>query len=445
MAGRPPLIEGVPSAPYYTPSRNGKNIVARGLLRLNGKTDPLQGTGRTQKEAFAAYLANGELRRTRTKSATTSHTLDSKLGEVIEEWRRRQREQNRRNRAGTSLDVYMSEVFVSSDEKRAKKGVIKIEDLAKLTIRQVTKPILIAHVDTILALGYNAKAQRHRLLLIEIMQIPVEWGILDANPALAIPEIPDLDANPRALGPQDLTALRSQMQRWVMGLEIPGIPAVRPGDYRDPSILDIFEVGLALTTRPGETLALVWEEPGRDDAIPGGIDLDTLDDDGNPAPFAWVTGKITQVRGSAIQREPHTKTGEDGIRCMPIPLYALPLFRRLRDWHRSSATRNPLKLVFPSGAGTPRYPNNVRRVWNQVRGTEFAWVTMGTTRKTGATKIMEKLGPAAAAAQLGHTSEKNVKFYAKTPPRIVGWGNAAALSEFAPEQQSASHIPLQRR
>ncbi|WP_429455095.1 hypothetical protein [Nocardia sp. GP40] len=330
-----------------------------------------------------------------------------------------------------SLDIYFSEVFRSTD-RRAAKNVIKIEDLAELTIREATAPKLIAHVDSILELGYNAKAQRHRQLLIEIMEIPKQWGILDTNPAEAIEEIRDKDPNPRGLTETELPGLRAQLAQWAAGEAIPGTPAGRVCD-RDQTIPDIFEVGLALTIRPGEILGLVWEEPNRHDGIPGGIDLDAADENGAPAPYAWITGIAKPLRGQSITRQPHTKTGEDGIRCMPIPLWALPIFRRLYKDHLARRTPNPLNLVFPSAKGTVRYPNNVRRAWNSARGTEFAWVTLGTTRKTGAGTVMNTLGPKATAEQLGHTTEKNVKYYAQTPPRIVSRENADALSTLGPE------------
>jgi hypothetical protein len=399
-------------------------------LRLNGKTEPLQGTGLTKAAASEAYYNNSDDRKAKRRSEVNDYTSDTKLRAVIDEWWKRQQKKNPRKRNQASLDIYYSEVFHSKDP-RAAKNIIKIEDLANLTIRQATAPRLIAHVDSILELGYNAKAQRHRQLLIEIMEIPKQWGINDTNPAEAIEEIRDKDPDPRGLTEIELPRLRSQLQRWTAGEAIPGTRAGRACD-RDQSIPDIFEIGLALTCRPGEILGLLWEEPGRDDGIPGGIDLDAVDENGDPAPHAWITGIAKPLRGQSITRQPHTKTGEDGIRCMPIPLWALPVFRRLRQQHLARTTPNPLALVFPSREGTVRYPSNVRRAWRSARGSEFAWVVLGTTRKTGANTVIDKLGPKATAEQLGHTSEKNVKYYAKARPRIVSRQNAVALSDLAP-------------
>ncbi|RMI32698.1 hypothetical protein EBN03_12080 [Nocardia stercoris] len=400
-------------------------------MRLNGKTEPMQGTGATRTAARDAYFENAEKRKSVRRSEVNDYTTDSKFRVVIDAWHTRQLKKNPRNRDQGSLEIYFSEVFHSKDP-RAPKDVIKIEDLADFSIREMTAPRLIAHVDAILDLGFRVKAQRHRLLLIEIMAIPKQWGLIDTNPAEAIEEIRDKPAAPRGLTADELSRLRAQLQRWVAGEPIPGTPAGRMSD-RDKTIPDLFEVGLALTCRPGEILGLVWDEPGREDGVSGGIDLDAVDENGDPAPYAWVTGIAKQVRGQSITRQPHTKTGEDGIRCMPIPEWALPVFRRLQDEHLARKTPNPLNLVFPSREGTLRYLNNVRRAWNNARGTEFEWVTLGTTRKTGAGTVMAELGSKATAEQLGHTSEKNVKYYAKAPARIVPRANAKALSSLAPK------------
>jgi len=435
MTGRNSLREGIPTTPKYHRSPNGKSVIATGRLRLNGKTDTLQGTGLSKTAAGDAYYANAEKRITRRRSEVNGYTSDTTLRVVIDEWWRRQEKKNTRERDQASLDIYRSEVFHSKDRRAASK-VIKIEDLAELTIRQATAPKLIAHVEAILELGYKAKAKRQRLLLIEIMEIPKQWGIIDTNPAEAIEDISSKrKPKPRSLTEDERHRLRSQLERWAAGQVVPGMPAGRVCD-RDQTIPDIFEVGLALTIRPGEILGLVWEEPGRGDGIPGGIDLDAVDENGDPAPYAWITGIAKQLRGQSIARQPHTKTGEDGIRCMPIPLWALPTFRRLYQEHLARTAPNPLQLVFPSRTGTVRYPNNVRRAWNNARGSEFAWVVLGTTRKTGAQQIMDKLDAKATAEQLGHTTERNVGYYATARARIVPRKNAAALSDLGPRVAS---------
>ncbi|WP_158675786.1 hypothetical protein [Nocardia stercoris] len=52
---------------------------------------------------------------------------------------------------------------------------------------------------------------------------------------------------------------------------------------------------------------------------------------------------------------------------MPIPLWALPVFRRLYNDYLARKTPNRLKLVFSSRQGTVRYLSNIRRAWNSAR------------------------------------------------------------------------------
>jgi hypothetical protein len=128
--------------------------------------------------------------------------------------------------------------------------------------------------------------------------------------------------------------------------------------------------------------------------------------------------------------------GEDGIRRMPIPLWALPTFRRLRqEWlELLGSDHNPLTLVFPSRNGTPRSDKNLNRSFRDARGDDLEWVTIGgTARTTSATTVMRERGPQATADQLGHTTTKNVKYYAAARGRIVDRSNAAALEALAPK------------
>ncbi len=61
-------------------------------------------------------------------------------------------------------------------------------------------------------------------------------------------------------------------------------------------------------------------------------------------------------------------------------------------------------LVFPNDAGGVLSLRNIGTRWRKARGAEFDGVTLYDMRRTVATEIDRKYGPAAAAAQLGHTS-----------------------------------------
>ncbi|RJO77606.1 hypothetical protein D5S18_07655 [Nocardia panacis] len=385
-----------------------------------------------QTLAYAAYLNNGEERKRAPIQVTApdERSLDTKFGVVIGEWKWRQEELNPRRRSKTSLEVFMSEVFVPDSKKDADGkpiagyNVVKIEDLRERTVRELSVPkLFIDHIDKILKSGMNAKAQRQRLILIEMMEIPMQWGVITTNPAEVVPDILDPVVKPKSLAEDGIAVVRERIQSWAAG-----------DPRREQKLADMFDVGLALATRTGELLALLWEENDRDDGLIGGIHLDAVDANGDPAPYVWITGKIIQPKGEGPIRVPHTKTGEDGIRRVPIPLWAVPIFRRLRQEWLDSPLDNPLTLLFPSRNGTPRSDKNVNRSFRDARGEGLEWVSIGgTTRKTSATAIMRELGPEATAEQLGHTTTRNVKYYAVSPGRIVNNSNAAALESLAPK------------
>jgi hypothetical protein len=95
--------------------------------------------------------------------------------------------------------------------------------------------------------------------------------------------------------------------------------------------------------------------------------------------------------------------------------------------------------MFPSRMGTPRSDTTVNRSFRDARGEDLDWVTIGgTARKTSATTVMDELGPQATADQLGHTTTKNVKYYAASRGRIVDRSNATALEALAPKRRNDS-------
>ncbi|MEV8214991.1 tyrosine-type recombinase/integrase [Leifsonia sp. NPDC077715] len=64
------------------------------------------------------------------------------------------------------------------------------------------------------------------------------------------------------------------------------------------------------------------------------------------------------------------------------------------------------ELVFPSAAGTPRWPANVRRQWRQaLQSTPYEGITPRDFRKAVATLLEAEQGIRAAQEQLGHASE----------------------------------------
>lgn len=134
--------------------------------------------------------------------------------------------------------------------------------------------------------------------------------------------------------------------------------------------------------RIGECLALRWDD----------IDLDA------EPPTLSVTGTLVQKTPGGLVRQAQPKTGS-GFRTLALtPAVRGVLARRRRE------ARGELELVFATRAGTPVAPHNIRRLLRAATaGTGLAWVHPHVLRKTFATRVERALGPAAAAAALGHS------------------------------------------
>jgi integrase len=96
-----------------------------------------------------------------------------------------------------------------------------------------------------------------------------------------------------------------------------------------------------------------------------------------------VTGKVIRAAGKGLMRIDDTKTAA-GRRTIPLPTFAgAVLLARLDTPYLGQQT-----MIFPSGAGTWRDPDNFRARWREVRselGVPDA--TSHSFRKTVATLI----------------------------------------------------------
>ncbi|MGQ4619089.1 hypothetical protein [Nocardia sp. R7R-8] len=109
---------------------------------------------------------------------------------------------------------------------------------------------------------------------------------------------------------------------------------------------------------------------------------------------------VQQEKARGLIRQEWTKT-DAGYRSIALPKFAVDaLMRRKLD-----ATPNKLDLVFPNRNGDIYDPHNFRRTWREARGTNFAWVTPKTSRKSVATLIANEHSAAGPASQLGHADD----------------------------------------
>ncbi|WP_460795986.1 site-specific integrase [Microbacterium sp. GXF0217] len=136
---------------------------------------------------------------------------------------------------------------------------------------------------------------------------------------------------------------------------------------------DLVDILLGTGCRPGEALALRWDD---------------LDLDGG---WVSITATVARIEGEGLIRQEHPKSDASNRRL------ALPRF--VLDALTSRRVHAYCEWVFPSAVGGLRWPETVRTHWNgALKGTAVSWMTPKDCRKAVATL----LGIEDAQHQLGH-------------------------------------------
>lgn len=161
------------------------------------------------------------------------------------------------------------------------------------------------------------------------------------------------------------------------------------GANRAQTPLDVIDFLIATGARASEVIGLCWED----------VHLD------GDVPFVQIHQQVIREKERGLVLAP---TKERDVRLLALPGFAVEMLRR-----RQQLPGNPWGAVFTNVRNNLFDPSNVRKVWRDLfAGSEWAWVTQKTLRKTVATVIDLELGSEVAAKQLGHTSDAVTrKFY----------------------------------
>jgi integrase len=202
------------------------------------------------------------------------------------------------------------------------------------------------------------------------LHLAVMANVLAANP---VRDVSPMRAKSRPKGAQALTVDELR----ALFAELRESEACQRHDLVDPVMLFI-----ATGLRISELLGLQW------------TDFDA------GASTLTVTGKVIRAAGKGLMRIDDTKTAA-GRRTIPLPTFAgAVLLARLDTPYLGQQT-----MIFPSGAGTWRDPDNFRARWREVRselGVPDA--TSHSFRKTVATLIDDEgLSARIGADHLGHS------------------------------------------
>lgn len=271
-------------------------------------------------------------------------------------------------RALRTMDTYTVRVA----QWNAVGGGLRVQDVTPGVVNATLERLRIAHGAT--------TVKQARTLVIAALDLAVNAGAIQANPARA------------ALGlPQPHRSLREQKGAPPLDPEL--IPAVLDALAGSAAcvkgdLTDVMMVHLGTGLRVSEVMGLRW------------VDLDP------DASTIAVKGKVIRAKGKGILWVPLIPGGDhkgvNPVIHLPATTLAVLLARAADAGNRP----NKLDLVFPSATGGLRDPNIVARQWRKVRGTlgidGMDKITGHSFRKTVGTLVAEGADVRTAADALGH-------------------------------------------
>ncbi|MFE7799076.1 tyrosine recombinase XerC [Nocardia sp. NPDC057440] len=369
----------------------------------DGKGRLVDAYGTTQSKAKTELRKRLTARQKQYKGRTRGKvTRDTRLTVLMDMWLD---EVKRDEGVGQqSYDRYKGEID-ASDDKRAQKDAVKLRPaIGNLRVWEADTGRLDEHIQSIVDVGMKSKARLHEVILTGIMGVAVRYGALQENPVHDTSRMRRHKTKPQIIERERLDGLRSQLREWLAGNEIPGTPAYTHGPKRDWLVVDVADLILGSGVRPGEALAVSWDQ---------------LDLEAEPATFI-VSATVVRLTGKGLFRQERAKS-DAGYRVVALPEFTTRMLKRLRAdpvQGRMCAVKalrevggsvveveDKVALVFPGRGGVLRDPHNFNRTWRDARGTLYKDVTQYTFRKTVATLIAEASDSKTAAKQLGHSRE----------------------------------------
>lgn len=220
----------------------------------------------------------------------------------------------------------------------------------------------------------------------------------------------------KVLTVDELKKVRQAVKAWQGGN--------RYGPSRGPVTLDVLDLMLGTGCRPGEALALRWE-----DVDMGQPEQMTSSGEVIPAIPATITiaGTIVQPAKGKVHRQDWPKS-ESGYRTVPIgATVQAMLLRRAGELYEGDGT-----LVFPARGGRIMSPNNFRRGLREAlkQGNVEGFYPY-LLRKKNATTVADAVSLEAAAANLGHSDVKVTRAHYAARPVLAPDVSAAMEDVFA--------------
>ena len=394
MAGRPRL-------PIGTFGEIKTNQVGPGRFRAytrfrdwDGQTRQVTAS-RSSRSAARTALKVELADRLRVGDAGDSLRADSPFSVLAEAWLE-----------DLQLDVDRSDGTKEVYERELRSLVLPVFE--HFTVREVTVGRVERYLRAQRAQSY-ARAKHSRTILSMVMAFAVRREIVSRNPVKETSRMKKPKHTPKALTPEQITAIRTAARDWRT-------ETGRMGPKPDGQVRDLIEVMLGTATRIGETLALRK------------CDVDMTAD----PPRVHVSGTIVVRKGAGVLRQSHPKTDESN-RLVAVPAFAAEVIRRRLALISGDGGEH---LLFFTKMGTPLAPHNARRTFRDIlkdAGLDGMEITPHAFRRTGATLLANEVGIETAADVLGHTSTATTKEHYAEPDRSVNPVSATVLQRLAPE------------
>ena len=330
-------------------------------------------------QAFARCRDHDGVRRTIRASAETKAKARNKL--IAKHTARQPPTGGDLTRSSTMKDAAMKwlEQVDRSQSKQGTRTAYRrsvmnhiIPKLGALTLGEVSPSRVQAFIDGLATSSGPTTAKVARGILSQIADLCVRDDALPANPVTSTKAPKITRAPTQALTPADVQRIREVVTAWGQ-VKAPGPPR------NAPLLLDFLDVLAGTGMRPGEALALRWQD----------VDLASR--------TVSVTGTLIRSQGKLTRQEsPKSATS---IRTVSLPKFLVLVLSKRRLREGATEAESP---VFASRTGGWIEPSNLQRIWSAARGEET--VKFQDYRKAVATLIRRAEGMDAAASQLGHSS-----------------------------------------
>ncbi|MFC6317883.1 tyrosine-type recombinase/integrase [Corynebacterium gerontici] len=213
-------------------------------------------------------------------------------------------------------------------------------------------------------------------------------GLASGNPMLSVRPIKEESKEVKALSPDEIQRLRTNLKRSGNDL-----------------LIDVVDLCFVTGLRVGEVLGLRWED----------VDLDAT------PPVLRIRGTIVYDSELGNRRQDAPKTPKS-IRTLELAPFGVETLQRRRH------LQEHFEMVFPSEAGNYMWHSNFNRLFRKWRGEEFGGVGIHKIRKTFASTMYEHSGIDSTQAALGHSHREmsDSTYIARSEKRVQ---IAQALSE----------------